>query len=591
MSDLLGPKIKKKDTSSYRIEEADSSEPLYMKNNKFIEGLQLKNRILKETNIILKKQIVEQSRSLAQMQSELISANKELRAANKEIVSLNSYKTEVEKLALVADKTNNAVIITDQEGFIEWVNDGFVFQCGYSLEEVKGKKPKFLQGPKTDSETVKRISEGLKKKSPVSEEIINYTKKGELYWSKLDITPVLDENDQLKNFVSIQTDITELKEYEKFFTSIARELANLIEQANVPVFGIDQGGFINEWNHITAELTGFSKMELTGTHWLESAFMSPMNTEKVSTIISQAWEGSSSANMEVEFITKTDQRLVLLLSATARRNAANETVGIIFVGQNITELIDYRTNLEQKVEDRTRELNASLNKEKELVKMKNQFISIASHEFRTPLTSISIASGFIKKYKEKISVAEIDKKLDNIEKQVTYMTYLLDDILMVGKAEAGKLQVNKTELDMYHFFKTISLEVEKATERTHFIKLSPQPTQCALVSDEKLLRNIFINLLTNAIKFSPQAREININITFQQQRFIIKVIDFGIGIPEADVKNLFEPFFRAGNASSIHGTGLGLSIIKRAVDLLSGCITIKSVLGKGTEVQVELPSI
>jgi PAS domain S-box-containing protein len=584
MNDLLKPGIKNATVTSHSPSEFSDSD-----STQITEGLLLKNQQLEDTNATLERQLIDQSESISRMKNELITVNKELWSAEEKLIALAKDKTELEKLALVASKTNNAVIITDPEGDIEWINDGFVRLCGYTHEEVKGKNPKFLQGPKTDPETIKRISEAIKKRTAVSEEIINYSKRGESYWAKLDIAPVLDENNCLKNFISIQTDITELKEYERFFTTIARELASLIEHANVPVFGIDQEGFITEWNHIAAELTGFSKMELTGTHWLEAAFIAPLNIEKVSTIISEAGQGSSSINMEVEFITKSNQRLVLLLSATARRNAANETTGILFVGQNITELIDYRSNLEQKVEERTRELNTALNNEKEVVKMKNQFISIASHEFRTPLTSISIASGFIRKYKERLSAGDIDEKLNNIEKQVSHMTYLLDDILMVGRAEAGKLLVNKTELNIAHFFKTICLEVEKATERTHFIKLSLQLSRNTITSDEKLLRNIFINLLTNAIKFSPQSKEIQMIISSDENRFAVKVVDFGIGIPDADIKNLFEPFFRAGNASSIHGTGLGLSIIKRAVELLSGNMTIKSTLGNGTEVQVDLP--
>ena len=560
-----------------------SSDLPNVKKDRHKEVIQFNYQKLAESNAWLKRQLIEQTQNLDRISNEL-------EAVNKKLATLNEYNEELERLAMVACKTNNAVIITDKEGHIEWVNDGFVQHCGYTFDEIKGKSPKFLQGAKTDAETIKRISEAIGKRHHVSEEIINYTKTGELYWSKLDISPVFDATNQLKNFVSIQTDISELKEYEKYFTSIARELAHLMEHARVPVFGIDQGGFLNEWNSMASALTGFSKPELIGTHWLESTFISSLDVEKVSAIIHQALEGSSSSSIDVQFMTKEGQKLTLLLSASVRRDVANEIVGIIFIGQDITELIDYRTNLEQKVEDRTHELNASLNKEKELVKIKTQFISIASHEFRTPLTNISIASGYIKKYRTRMQEAEIDEKLDHIEKQVSHMAYLLDDILMIGKAEAGKLQVNKTDMDVPSFFKAICKEVEKATGQTHSINLSMQLIQSNMISDEKLLRNIFINLLTNAIKFSPGAKEIKMTITSNTDRFFFKVIDFGIGIPETDVKNLFEPFFRAGNTNTIQGTGLGLSIIRRAIDLLNGSITIKSALGKGTEVQVELPS-
>jgi PAS domain S-box-containing protein len=494
---------------------------------------------------------------------------------------------EIEKLSLVASTTNNAVVITDKEGVIEWVNDSFVKLSGYSLDEAKGRKSNFLQGTETDVFTIRRISEKLAKDEFVSEEIINYSKSGQKYWVKLDVAPVFDNHGEVKNFISIQSDITELKEFENSITAIARELASLIDNANVPIFGIEKNGTINEWNRVAAELTGFEKMEVMGADW--GRFISSTNQGVMKTMVSNALNGIPSANVELPVVTQLKKHLILLLSASPRRNSANEIVGIIFVGQNITELTDYRNNLERKVEDRTRELNAALNKEKELVQMKNQFVSIASHEFRTPLASISIASGFVKKYKAKLSAEEIDTKLSNIEKQVSHMTYLLDDILMIGKAEAGKLPVFKQQIDILSFFTNITREIEKTTGSTHTVKLQQQLETHTMVSDEKLLRNIIINLLTNAIKFSPEATHIDVSITSSSERLYIQVRDYGLGIPESDIKNLFEPFFRGGNVASIQGTGLGLSIIRKAADLLKGTITVKSEVGNGTEFQIEMP--
>jgi signal transduction histidine kinase len=259
------------------------------------------------------------------------------------------------------------------------------------------------------------------------------------------------------------------------------------------------------------------------------------------------------------------------------------------VSQNITELIDYRKNLERKVEERTAELNAALNKEKELVKMKTQFVSIASHEFRTPLSSIAIAAGFIKKYKAKLTEETIEEKLINIEKQVNNMTYLLDDILTVGKGEAGKIPVNLKPLKLPEFITALIREVSRAVGNTHEIVLQEDYRSFEIVSDEKLLRNIFINLLTNAIKFSPHADKVDLRISTTQEQMKVTIRDYGIGIPKEDLSNLFQPFYRAGNAQAIQGTGLGLSIIKKAIDLLGGTIDVESNVGSGTEMRIQLP--
>jgi signal transduction histidine kinase len=232
-----------------------------------------------------------------------------------------------------------------------------------------------------------------------------------------------------------------------------------------------------------------------------------------------------------------------------------------------------------------------LQKEKELVNMKSKFVSIASHEFRTPLSTISLASGFLKKFKEKISPQDIDNKLANIDKQVSHMTHLLDDVLMIGKAEAGKIPVRLVPVDIQEFFQRLCVEIEQTTGRTHRIRKDFNLATDTLLCDEKLLRNIVINGLTNAIKFSPGAAEINLSLRSDAQKLVIIVKDSGIGIPPADKHQLFEPFYRASNVNAIQGTGLGLSIIKKAVDLLQGYIDVKSEIGKGTELTITLPVI
>jgi PAS domain S-box-containing protein len=495
---------------------------------------------------------------------------------------------EIEKLSLVASRTNNGVMITDKKGRIEWVNDSFSKLTGYSNEEIKGKQSTILQGEETDHQTIRRISEKLRRHEPVSEEILSYTKSRTRFWLRLDIVPIFDESGMLKNFISTQTDITELKEFENSITSIARELANLIENANVPIFGVDLSGSINEWNGVSAELTEFSKAEVMGSNWSQ-VFIEPGNSKKSEIIFNQTLSNKSVSNFELPVITKSGKRIILLLSASPRRNSNNEITGVIFVGQNITELTDYRNNLERKVEERTKELHAALNKEKELVKMKSQFVSIASHEFRTPLTSIAMAAGYIKKYKEKLTAEAIDGKIANIEKQVHHMTYLLDDILMVGKAEAGKILVNLKPVKISDFIKNLCGEVARTTGDTHVIFLEEKLAYREIISDEKLLRNIIINLLTNAIKFSPQAKKVDVTLMTKDDSLFLTVKDYGMGIPEKDIENLFQPFFRGGNVNSIQGTGLGLSIIKKAIDLLEGKLKLTSEVGRGTEIMIELP--
>lgn len=270
------------------------------------------------------------------------------------------------------------------------------------------------------------------------------------------------------------------------------------------------------------------------------------------------------------------------------RLTATKSAFILAAITDITELLEYRQNLEAKVQERTRELNEALYKEKELVEMKSKFISIASHEFRTPLSTISLVAGILRKHKERISTDEFNARIDSIEKQVRHMTYMLDDILTIGKADAGKIQTQYTSIPVEDFFEQTAAEVEQSIH-THKIRLQVKCSVKKISLDEKLLRNIVLNLLTNAIKFSPQNKSVSLTVTNTPDALKIKVQDKGIGILEEDRAKLFTSFHRGSNVGTIQGTGLGLSIVKKAVDLLNGDIQLQSEVDHGTTFTVTLP--
>jgi len=434
-------------------------------------------------------------------------------------------------------------------------------------------------GPETDLTVVKRMNIKNQAGESFSGELINYSKTGRKYWLKLNVAPVLNEEGMIKNFISIQSDITQQKEFENKITAIARELSSLIDNANVPIFAIDRNGYINEWNKVAAELSGVSKSELMGRRWINELVEGDQQYI-AEQMIAKVLRGNSISNLELPVFIKNKKRLTLLLNAYPRRDSEKAINGAIFVAQNITELTEYRQNLERMVQDRTRELNEALQKEKELVNMKSKFVSIASHEFRTPLTTITLATGLLKKFRHKISPEDVDNKLTNIEKQVTHMTHLLDDVLMIGKVEAGKIPVKLVTINTLKFFEHLCREIEQTTGKTHKIRLKHHLQTPTIFSDEKLLRNIVINALTNAIKFSPQARSVDLILQGDMSKLSLQVRDYGMGIPEEDRKELFEPFHRGSNVTAIQGTGLGLSIMKKGVDCLKGFIDVKSEVGK-----------
>ena len=382
----------------------------------------------------------------------------------------------------------------------------------------------------------------------------------------------------------------EIEGYRSKMESVTLELALLIDTANAPIFGINSKGLVNEWNQTLEKITGFTKDEVLGNDLVQT-YITEDYKKSVKKVLDDALKGKETANYEFPLFAKNGERVMVLLNSSARRNVDGKINGVLGVGQDITELVGYRNELELKVNQRTLKLNEALKKEKELNELKSRFVSIASHEFRSPLSAINFAAGSMKKYWTRMDSSIIEKKLTKIEDQVAYMISLLDDVLLVGQAEAGKMINHPVALNFDKFINAIIEEVYHSSKKSHKIKLidSEQLKGTDLFIDEKLGRTIFINLLNNAIKFSPDANKVIVELSSDKDHTIISVIDFGLGIPESEVEKIFMPFTRGENVDSIQGTGLGLSIVKEALVAMGGKIIVNSTLENGTTFMVKIP--
>ena len=249
------------------------------------------------------------------------------------------------------------------------------------------------------------------------------------------------------------------------------------------------------------------------------------------------------------------------------------------------------------------DIRKTLEQQKHLNELKSRFVTMASHEFRTPLTSILSSAELLEHYRHKWSHEKQHKYLYRIQSSVKHMTELLNDVLLLGKADSGKLQLNPTKFDLFEFCQDL-VEEMAATTQTHqiifnFENSDEANTRCdrndnannvaVVCMDEKMLRHIINNLLSNAIKYSPNSDRVIFDLSCQSQQAILRFQDFGIGIPIAEQNQLFESFHRAENVGSIPGTGLGLPIVRRSVDLHGGTITFDSKINVGTTFTVTLP--
>lgn len=258
--------------------------------------------------------------------------------------------------------------------------------------------------------------------------------------------------------------------------------------------------------------------------------------------------------------------------------------------------------LEMKVEQRTRilqealkeleksqrEVSEALNKEKELSEIKSRFVSMASHEFRTPLSTVLSSAALISRYTKEDEQDKRDKHIKRIKDSVKHLNELLEDFLSLGKLDEGRIKAETCTFNVKEFLEEVIDEMKSMLKEGQSIDQQYTGAN-EFDTDKRLLKNILINLLGNAIKFSAEGAVISLVIQEQNDHLLLSVKDEGVGISEEDQQHLFSSFFRGKNAVNIEGTGLGLHIVRRYVDLLKGSIQLESKLNSGTTVSVRLP--
>ena len=490
----------------------------------------------------------------------------------------------------ILDNIDEAIIITDRKGEILFFNQEAEYLSN-SFNRVPLKEGENIASYVSDSRRqnvaaiLKEVSEH---KSNVSASAEYTGINGLILHLELKYIPVLDDDEKLSYISVVCKDISSHKAFERKIKAQATNLESLIQKANAVIISTDSRGYVTTWNDHCTAITGFKTNEVYARR-LSDVVLPESERKSFATLIDRVLNLESVSNYETNICTKDGRILTCLLSATPQLTSTGHAIGITFVGQDITELIEYRRTLEEKIEERTAELRLALQKEKELVEMKSRFVSIASHEFRTPLSSILFATNFLKDYHSRIYEHQRNAKLDNIVSHVSHMTSMLDDVLNYGKSSTGTVNLSTAVVKVKDFVFKICEEATHSAKGSHLVIQEIQNAPAEIVTDERLLRSILSNLITNAIKFSPGKEKVIVSIAEVGDHVEISVKDEGIGIPKDELDNIFEPFLRGKNAESIPGTGLGLSITKNAVELLKGKLHAESQLDSGTVFKVLIP--
>ncbi len=381
-----------------------------------------------------------------------------------------------------------------------------------------------------------------------------------------------------------------LRESEKKYRSV-------VENVREVIFQTDTEGLWTFLNSAWTEVTGFTVAESINRNFLNYIYPDArqVNLELFELLI----QGNTEPyRQEVKYLTKGGG--FVWIEIHAQLNVADDgtVIGTSGTLKDVTKrrqaetLEREKVRLETEIIERQRleeTIRSAWEKEKELSEFKSRIITTISHEFRTPLTTVLSSADLLEIYSHKW---EQEKKVSHIRRIQTaaeHMTSLVSNVLIISEVETGKLQFNPYLLDLTQFCQQLVDELQFIAGNKHRLKFATQGFCAEACMDEKLLRQILSNILTNAIKFTPQGGKIEFDLVFNQDEAIFYIRDEGIGIPLQEQARVWNAFERGSNVSTISGTGMGLAIAKKSVDLHKGQIRFNSEVGVGTTFTIALP--
>ena len=517
-------------------------------------------------------------RRVAERTAQLEAANREL---EKEIAERKQAEEHLVLLERAVESSANGIVISDAaqpDNPVIFVNRAYEQITGYHKEEALGHNGRYLQGEDRDQPGLQQLRAAISEGRECRVVLRNYRKDGSLFWNELHVSPVRDSAGGVTHYVGVQNDITELKLTEEAVRASEERFRQLADNVR-EVFWVvrpdwSQFLYVNPayeemWGRTCESLYREPLSFLAGIH--------PADRETMAAWIRrQRFDKPAFAEHR---ITRPDGSIGWIWSrAFPVRNSSGEVYRIVGLSEDVTE----RKRAEE-------ELRKALAQEKELNELKSRFISMTSHEFRTPLSTILSSTELLQHYNHKLSDDKKRDHLDRIRSAVKNMTQMLEDVLTLGKAEAGKLEVNPEPLDLVKFCRDLVDEMQLIAGDKFAIEFAADAERLDAYLDPKLLRQILSNLLSNAIKYSPQGGWVHFDLRRDDGQVTFSVQDQGIGIPSEEQERMFETFHRARNVSNIPGTGLGLTIVKRSVDLCGGSIRYSSAVGAGTTFNVSLP--
>ncbi|MDP2038314.1 MAG: PAS domain S-box protein, partial [Ignavibacteria bacterium] len=469
----------------------------------------------------------------------------------------------------------------------------FVQMTGFTLKEVIHKNPRILQSGFTSRKLYDDLWEAISQGRIWQGEFQNKKKDGSYYWHLMILSPLRDKKGNIVNYLAVQQDVTNRKVLEEELRKYREQLEELVEKRTNELRVSEEKfrtlaessedtimRFDRNFRHLYVNPVVEKQTELPAKDFIGKTHMELGFPE----ILVELWEKTIASvflkkeKNRIEFQLPNNTWIDWILLPVF--NEKNEVDSVITSGRDITSLKEY----EKRIED-------AFIKEKELSELKSKFISTASHEFRTPLAAILSSAQLIKRYSKKWGEDEINEHHSVINESVKNITALMDDVLLISKSEEGKIKLQPEEVDIEDLLNGLVANVKPLLKTRQKINYKNNCGKKLIIIDKKIVSQIISNLLSNAIKYSGEGSQVKLLSAFQENKLIVSIIDYGIGIAKEDLPFIFDPFFRTQNAIHLEGTGLGLNIVKRMIDVLNGTINVNSEINKGTSFEVVIPLI
>jgi PAS domain S-box-containing protein len=498
----------------------------------------------------------------------------------------DALRQSEEQYRLLVEHASEGILIS-QRGVLRFVNPRIVELAGRPAPELLGRNLLDFVHPDDHAALVERYRRRVAGQALSAHAEFRVVRPdGSVVW--VETSGVEVEWKGAPAVLSFLIDITQRHELQESLRRTLDERETVLDRAMVGIAFLDPQGRLRWANTAMGRIFGADARALVG------GSLEPFHTSReaylaTGSAVSAAVRTGGDYETELP-MRRADGRVFWVHLSGKAVHASDLSRGTVWAVMDI----DTRKRAEQ-------EIRGALEKQKELGELKSRFVSMTSHEFRTPLATILSSTELLEHYAERLPAAERAELLASIKQAVQRMTRLLDDVLLIGKAEAGRLALHPVELDLCALCRAAADEAERAAAvcaaPSHGGAAAPAPRivldlppgELRTQADDKLLRFILGNLLSNALKYSPAGGAVRLALHASAQTLTLSVADRGIGIPPEDLPRLFEPFHRGRNVGTLPGTGLGLAIVRKAADLHGGRVEVDSTPGAGTRFVVTLP--